>query len=66
VVYRYHIDMAKEWPIRLQSNAAVVEAGEIRPTLPVAFDISTMQKETHGADGEGSTSMKTSPSSSAG
>ena len=45
-VYRYHIDMAKEWPVRFQGNSAVVEAGDIKPTLPVAFDTSTMQKET--------------------
>jgi hypothetical protein len=46
VIYRYHIDMAKEWPVRFQGNSAVVEAGAIKPTLPVAFDSSTMQKET--------------------
>ena len=46
VVYRYHIDMAKEWPVRFQGNAAVVEAGDIKPTLPVAFDTSTMHKDT--------------------
>ena len=46
VVYRYHIDMAKEWPVRFQRNAAVVEAGAIQPTLPVAFDTSTMQTQT--------------------
>ena len=46
VVHRYHIDMAKEWPIRFQGRSAVIEAGEIQPTLPVAFDTSTMRKET--------------------
>lgn len=46
VVYRYYIDMAKEWPVQFQGNAAVVHAGEIKPTLPVAFDTSTMEKET--------------------
>ena len=46
VVYRYHIEMAKKWPIRFQGNTAVVEAGEIKPTLPVAFDTSTMQAQT--------------------
>ena len=65
VVYRYHIDMAKEWPVRFQGSSAVVEAGDIKPTLPVAFDTSTMQKETR-ADGRGSTSTKTSLNSSAG
>ena len=46
VVYRYHIEMAKEWPIRLQGTTAVVEAGEIMPTLPVAFDTATLEKQT--------------------
>lgn len=46
VVYRYYIDMAKEWPVRFQASSAVVDAGEIQPTLPVAFDTSTMQKRT--------------------
>ncbi len=45
-VYRYHIEMAKEWPVHLNGRSAVVEAGEIKPTLPVAFDTATMQKET--------------------
>ena len=45
-VYRYHIEMAKEWPIHLNGRSAVVEAGEIKPTLPVAFDTGTMQKQT--------------------
>ena len=46
VVYRYHIEMAKKWPVRIQGNSVVVEAGEIKPTLPVAFDTSTIQRET--------------------
>jgi hypothetical protein len=46
VVYRYHIEMAKEWPIKIQGTAAIVEAGEVRPTLPVAFDTATMEKQT--------------------
>jgi hypothetical protein len=46
VVYRFYIDMAKEWPIRIQGTTAIVEAAEIRPTLPVAFDTATMEKQT--------------------
>lgn len=46
VIYRFHIEMAKEWPIRFKDSSAVVEAGEIKPTLPVAFDTETMVKET--------------------
>ena len=46
VVYRFHIDMAKEWPVRFKGSTAVVEAGTIKPTLPVAFDTSTIEVET--------------------
>lgn len=46
VVYRFHIEMSKEWPIRFKESIAVVEAGEIKPTLPVAFDTETMVKVT--------------------
>jgi len=46
VVYRFYIDMAKEWPIRLNGMTAVVEAGEIKPSLPVAIDTTTMEKQT--------------------
>lgn len=51
VVYRYHIEMAREWPIRLRGAAAVVEAGEVKPTLPVAFDTTTLEKETRSGWG---------------
>jgi hypothetical protein len=46
VVYRYHIEMAKEWPIKLAEKIAIVEAGEIKADLPVAFDTRTMEKHT--------------------
>ena len=46
VVYRYYIDMEREWPVRFQGKVAVVEASEFKSTLPVAFDTSTMEKET--------------------
>jgi hypothetical protein len=46
VVYRYHIEMAKEWPIKVHGTTAIVEAAEIKPTLPVAFDTATMEKQT--------------------
>lgn len=46
VVYRYHIEMAKEWPIKFKGTTAIVEAGEIKPSLPVAFDTKTMEKQT--------------------
>jgi hypothetical protein len=43
VKYRYYIDMAKEWPIQVSGQTAIVEAGEIRPQLPVAIDTTTME-----------------------
>ncbi|MBT9137013.1 MAG: hypothetical protein DDT34_02099 [Firmicutes bacterium] len=46
VVYRFHIEMAKKWPVRFQGNLAIIEASEVKPTLPVAFDTSTLQKQT--------------------
>ena len=46
VVYRYHIDMAKEWPVRFQGSSAVVEAGDIKPTLPVVFDVHDAEGNT--------------------
>src|SRR5689334_908488 len=46
VKYRYYIDMAKEWPIRISDGIATVEAGEIKPQLPVAIDTSTMEAFT--------------------
>ena len=42
VKYRYYIDMAKEWPIHISDGIATVEAGEIKPQLPVAIDTTTM------------------------
>jgi hypothetical protein len=46
VVYRYHIEMAKEWPIQLNGHTAVVRAGEVKPSLPPAIDTSRMEKYT--------------------
>ena len=46
VVYRFYIEMAKEWPIKFKDTTAILEAAEIRPTLPVAFDTATMEKQT--------------------
>lgn len=46
VVYRFHIEMAKKWPIKIQGATAIVEAAEMKPTLPVAFDTATMEKQT--------------------
>ena len=46
VEYRYYIEMAREWTIRIHGTTAVVEAGEVKPRLPVTFDSATIEKET--------------------
>ena len=46
VIYRYFIEMAKEWPITLAGQTLIVQAGEIKTQLPVAFDTRTIEKYT--------------------
>jgi hypothetical protein len=46
VVYRYHIELAKEWRIALRGKTAIVHAPRLNPSLPVAFDTSALQKYT--------------------
>jgi hypothetical protein len=46
VTYRFHIEMAREWPIHLHGKTAVVRTPEIKPSLPVAFDTSRLEKYT--------------------
>ena len=46
VTYRFHIEMAREWPIELRGRTAVVRTGEVRPSLPVAVDTAKMEKYT--------------------
>ena len=46
VTYRYHIEMAREWPIHLHGKTAVVRAAEVKPSLPVAIDTARMEKYT--------------------
>lgn len=45
-VYRYHIEMQRAWPIERHGDAWVVRAGEVRPSLPVAFDTRDLQHHT--------------------
>jgi len=47
VTYRYHIELAKEWPVFIKGKTALVRAGEVKPSLPVAIDTSRMEKYTH-------------------
>ena len=46
VVYRFYIEMTKEWPITPDGQSLIVQAGEIKPQLPVAFDTRTIEKHT--------------------
>jgi hypothetical protein len=46
VTYRYHIEMAKEWPMTIKGKTCIVQAGQVKSALPVAFDTTTMRKYT--------------------
>jgi hypothetical protein len=45
-LFRYHIDMAKEWPVQCVRGTCVVRAGRIQPTLPPAIYSDEMRKRT--------------------
>jgi hypothetical protein len=45
-IYRYHIELAKEWPIQIDGKTAVVRAGEVKPSLPAAIDTTRMENYT--------------------
>ncbi len=47
VTYRYHIELAREWPVDVDGQTAIVRAGPLLASLPVAFDTTTMEKYTH-------------------
>ena len=44
--YRFHVEMARTWPLRIAGRTCVVRAGAVRPTLPVAFDTWTVERRT--------------------
>lgn len=44
VVYRYHIQLAREWQFTIKDKTCLVHAPDLRPSLPVAFDTAGMQK----------------------
>lgn len=46
VTYRYHIELAKEWPIRINGTTATVRTADVKPSLPVAIDTAKMEKYT--------------------
>jgi len=35
--YRYHINMANAWPLRIIGEMCVVKTGAVEPTLPMAL-----------------------------
>lgn len=46
VHYRYHIELAPEWKIVIKDKTCIVVAPPIKPSLPVAFDTTSLQKHT--------------------
>jgi hypothetical protein len=46
VTYRYHIEMAREWPIYINGTTATVRTAEVKPSLPAAIDTAKMEKYT--------------------
>jgi hypothetical protein len=46
VLYRYHVPLAKEWPIRCTRELCVVRAEAIAPTLPPAIYTGEMRRRT--------------------
>jgi len=47
-VYRYHIELAPEWPVHRSGEVFTVIAPKERPSLPVAVDLGRMEKESSG------------------
>jgi hypothetical protein len=45
-VYRYHIELARQWPIAIEGKTAVVRTAEVKPSLPPAIDTTRMEKYT--------------------
>lgn len=43
--FRYHIPLAPEWKVVTRDGTIVVVAPKVRPTLPVAFDSSKVDKK---------------------
>lgn len=48
-VYRYHIELAPEWPVRRLDRVFTVVAPAVKPSLPVAVDLAHMQKDVGGS-----------------
>lgn len=48
VVYRYHIELAPEWKIRLRDKMFIVIAPPVKPSLPVAIQTTAIEKQSSG------------------
>lgn len=48
VVYRYHIELAPEWSIRLRDKTFIVIAPAVKPSLPVAIQTEGIEKQSSG------------------
>ena len=44
--YRFHIELQKEWPLVVRGKTCIVRAGELKPSLPVALNTASMEKNT--------------------
>jgi hypothetical protein len=48
-VYRYHIELAPEWRMRLDDKTLIVVAPPVKPSLPVAIDTARLEGFSAGA-----------------
>ncbi len=46
VAYRFHIKLEKAWKLEIRDKTCIVRAAAVEPTLPVAFDTATLEKDT--------------------
>lgn len=47
-VYRYHIELAKEWTFRTEGETLIAIAPAVRPSLPVAIDTGKLKSFSNG------------------
>lgn len=45
-LYRYHIELARDWHLLISGRTAYVRSPALEPSLPVAFDTGAMRKYT--------------------
>lgn len=46
VLFRYHVELANEWPLHCDAAVCVVRAGEVKPSLPPAIYSDEIRKLT--------------------